>query len=87
MEFFGPRGHFKTRPGQSYRDKGVKSTLGTSEADPRVSYVEVEYAELDRDDCGGMGGATVVVLQVQPGTFSSAGKPPWGIERSAGLRR
>ena len=87
MDFFGPRGHHETSPGQSYSSKGVGSTLGRSEGDPRVSYVKVKWAELDRDDCGGMGGATVVVLQVQPGKFSYAGKPPWGIERSAGLRR
>ena len=73
------------------------STLGTSEGDPRVSYVKVKWAELDRDDCGGMDDKTVAVMEVQPGKFSYAGKAPgilayawdWGIEsqRSFGLRR
>ena len=87
MDFFGPRGHHVTSPGQSYSSKRVGSTLGTSEADPRVSYVQVKWYELDRDDCGGSDDKTVAVMEVQPGKFSYAGKAPWGIERSAGLRR
>lgn len=50
------------------------SREGSSPENGSISYWKVEWAELDRDDCGGMTYDTVAVLETQPGTFVYAGK-------------
>tara|TARA_B110001452_G_scaffold214765_1_gene185745 strand:- start:148 stop:843 length:696 start_codon:yes stop_codon:yes gene_type:complete len=86
MDFFGPGGHRQMcNDYHSSADESVARIIGKSAADPRIRYVEMQWAELDRDDCGGMTGDTAVVVEMQPGRFSYAGRAPRGVSRSAGL--